>query len=121
MRINGMAKKYGDRVTYVRNNVELNALVVQSNPQPDGEHLTVLYLDPAFDSPIIGGQNLQRAIATAFVVPLKPGLANGWKDEVSPEQLAEENAQLKLFIEHLSSQKPEPPPDRQPEEVPKEQ
>jgi hypothetical protein len=72
-------KKYGDVVEYVKGGEALNALVAQSNLQPDGEHLTVLYLDPAFSSPLISGANLQRAIATAFVTPLKDGGLNGWK------------------------------------------
>lgn len=74
-----MAKKYGDVVSLVRNSVPLNAIVVQSNVQPDGEHLTVVYLDPTFDSPIIGGSALQRAVSTAFAVPFKDGQVNGWK------------------------------------------
>lgn len=74
-----MAKQYGQVVTLVRNGVPLNALVAQSNAQPDGEHLTVLFLDPMFDSPIIGGSALQRAVSTAFAVPFKDGQANGWE------------------------------------------
>lgn len=73
-------KKYGDTVTYVRGGVSLNALVAQSSEQADGEHLTVLYLDPAFNSPIMAGASLARAVSTAFASPLKEGQVNGWKE-----------------------------------------
>jgi regulator of replication initiation timing len=72
--------EYGNVVTLVRNGKELNALVAQSQPMTDGEHLTVIYLDPAFKSPILGGSALQQATATAFAVPFKEGTLNGWRE-----------------------------------------
>lgn len=112
-----MAKKFGDVVTLIRNGQPLNALVAQSQPQADGEHLTVLYLDPAFDSPIISGAALQRAVATFFAVPLKDGAVNGWKDvEVLSEQqilqmqanaadaLAKDDAEWEKKVEALEAQ-----------------
>lgn len=73
-------KEYGSTVVYVRNGEEINALVAQSSQQADGEHLTLVYLDPAFNSPLLGGSTLQRAMATAFVGPLQDGGVNGWKE-----------------------------------------
>jgi hypothetical protein len=59
----------------------LNALVVQSVVQPGGmESLTLVYLDPAASSPLLSGMNVQKAIATAFVVPLTEGKTYGWKE-----------------------------------------
>jgi len=86
-----MAKEYGSTVTLVRNGVELNALVAASSMQPDGEHLTLLYLDPAFSGQFLGGAGLQRAMATAFASPLKEGLVNGWK-ETEPDSQAFDSA-----------------------------
>jgi hypothetical protein len=73
-------KKYGDTVLFKRGADTLNALVLQSIVQADGEHITLIYLDPTFDSPILGGSAAGRAVATAFTVPFKDGAAQGWID-----------------------------------------
>lgn len=79
-----MAKKYGDVVQYQMGKVTVNALVIQSNPQPDGEHLVVLFLDPAVASNSMGGSLIDKAIAKAFPPPLSGDLAYGWKEVEFP-------------------------------------
>jgi hypothetical protein len=72
--------KYGDVVTYVRNGVALNALVLHSQQAVDGERLIVAYADPQFS-----GSGITRAIATAFdVKPFVEGANQGWKEIVAP-------------------------------------
>jgi hypothetical protein len=72
--------KFGDSVIFVRNGVEINALVVQSAQQADGEHLTLVYLDPIKNVGFLSGSQVQGSIATAFsVVPLVEGSKNGWQ------------------------------------------
>ena len=86
--------KYGDKALYQIGAPEktVNALVVQSNPQPDGEHLTLVYLDPAVGSASMSGMLVDKAIARAFATPLVEGKAYGWKD--LPDAYAELNAQV---------------------------
>ena len=79
-----MSKKFGEVVSFVRGPETVNALVVQSVDQPDGDHLTVVFLDPSKASPLLSGQNVDAAIQRAFVVPLTEGKAFGWKD-VGPD------------------------------------
>lgn len=81
--------KYGDVVLYQLGNDTVKALVVQSNPQIDGEHLTVVYLDPKAASSSMSGMMVDKAIARAFAPPLTEGKTYGWKDiavEVQPEK-----------------------------------
>jgi hypothetical protein len=80
-------KKFGDVVTYVKNGEPINALVAQSSQQPDGEHLTIVFLDPSLASLIMGGTAVDHATAKAFVVPLKEGSKNGWS-ESQPADIA---------------------------------
>ena len=102
--------KYGDLVIYVRNNVPVNALVIQSQQQADGEHLTVLYLDPALASPLLGGSQVDRATATAFVTPLVEGKTFGWKDieatadAAQVKTLTHERDGARLRIEQLEGE-----------------
>lgn len=93
-------KKYGDVVTYVRNSVELNALVLQSTieaeeagakpsmvaePKPGKECLLLAYLDPAAASNTI--HSVSTTAATAFSVkPMADGAVNGWK-ELAPDRI----------------------------------
>ena len=79
-----MSHKVGDVVTYQLGDIQVNALVVQSNPQPDGEHLVVAYLDPRLASNSMAGSLVDKAIAKAFAVPLSEGKTYGWKDLESP-------------------------------------
>jgi hypothetical protein len=73
-------KKYGDVVVMVLGDQIANALVVQSVPQADGEHLVVFYLDPAHEATAMGGQSVDAAIKKDFVTPLTEGKKFGWKD-----------------------------------------
>jgi hypothetical protein len=73
-------KKFGDVVQYQRGKEAVNALVVQSNPQKDGEHLVVVYLDPAVASNSMAGAEVDKAIAKAFTPPLMGASTYGWKD-----------------------------------------
>ena len=75
-----MQHKFGEVVTYQMGKVSVNALVVQSNPQPDGEHLTLVYVDPAVASSSMSGMLVDKAIARAFAPPLGNGRSYGWKD-----------------------------------------
>ena len=75
-----MQHKFGEVVTYQMGKVSVNALVVQSNPQPDGEHLTLVYLDPAVASSSMSGMLVDKAIARAFAPPLGNGRSYGWKE-----------------------------------------
>lgn len=75
-----MSHKFGDVVVYQRGADAVNALVVQSVPQPVGEILTLLYLKPEASSPLLSGSNVEKAIATAFVSPLTEGKTFGWKE-----------------------------------------
>lgn len=80
-----MPKKYNDIVTLVNGKTEVPALVVQSVPQQDGEHLTVVYLDPSKESPLLSGMNVDAAIQRAFVTPLADGKTFGWKELPIPD------------------------------------
>jgi hypothetical protein len=75
---------FGDVVLYQRGKDSVNALVVQSHTQADGEHMMVAYLDPAMASPLLSGTNVEKAIATAFVSPLTEGKTFGWKELPEP-------------------------------------
>jgi hypothetical protein len=75
---------FGDVVLYQRGKETVNALVVQTVSQPDGEHLTVVYLDPTMASPLLSGMNVEKAIATAFVTPLTGGKTYGWRELPTP-------------------------------------
>ena len=79
-----MSHKYNDVVLFVRGKDTVPALVVQSNPQPDGEHLTVVFLDPAAESNSMSGMAVDKAIQRAFVSPLADGRTYGWKDLPAP-------------------------------------
>lgn len=76
-----MAHRFNDIVTLVRAGVEVPALVVQSSAQTDGEHLTVVSLDPAKESPLLSGMNVDAAIRRDFVSPLTEGRTFGWKEK----------------------------------------
>ena len=80
-----MAKKFGDVVQYQMGKQTVNALVVQSNPQKDGEHLLVVYLDPSVASNSMAGSLVDKAIAKAFPAPLAGDLQYGWK-ELEPSE-----------------------------------
>jgi len=75
---------FGDVVLYQRGKDSVNALVVQSHTQADGEHMMVAYLDPAMASPLLSGTNVEKAIATAFVSPLTERKTFGWKELPEP-------------------------------------
>jgi hypothetical protein len=79
-----MSHRFNDIVTLVRGNVETPALVVQSVQQPNGEHLTVVSLDPAKASPLLSGSNVDAAIRRDFVTPLTGGKTFGWKERPVP-------------------------------------
>jgi len=89
-----MAKQFSDVVSYVRNGVELNALVVQSSSQSDGEHLTLVYLDPAFASGLMGSSAVDSAVAKAFALPLQAEGKNGWKEVTADAEVASLKEQL---------------------------
>lgn len=83
--------KHRDFVTYVRNGVEINALVAvsqtittpatQEKPAFTTEHLTLVYLDPASEAARMTGDQLRASIKTVFdVAPLVEGAVNGWKE-----------------------------------------
>jgi hypothetical protein len=72
--------KYNDVVAYQMGDVTVPAFVVQSNPQPDGEHLVVVYLDPNIASSSMAGALADKAIAKAFPSPLTEGKTYGWKE-----------------------------------------
>lgn len=85
-------KQHRDFVTYVRNGVEINALVAfshdiytpatQEYPAHTTEHLTVVYLDPAMASVgIQTGEQLRGSIKIEFSVPpIAENKVNGWKE-----------------------------------------
>jgi len=89
-----MSKQHRDFVTYVRNGVEINALVAfshdvytpatQTEEAKTVEHLTLVYLDPASaTNSIQTGEQLRGSIKTEFSVPpLIDGLVNGWKEAI---------------------------------------
>ena len=79
-----MAKKYGSVVLLALGDALVNALVVQSVPQADGEHLVVFYLDPAHEATAMSGQSVDAAIKKDFVTPLTEGKKFGWKDLPAP-------------------------------------
>src|SRR6185437_4684376 len=80
--------KYGEVVTYIRNGVSLNALVLHSQQAVDGEHLILAYADPQFS-----GNGISRAIATAFdVKPFVQGANQGW---TIPDAAAPDDSDLK--------------------------
>ena len=94
---------FGDVVTYVRNGVEVKALVFSSTMQQvtvpavandfqkrNGltapgtteleEHLSLLYLDPVFAKALLSGTEMDRSVARAIgAMPLKEGRTTGWK------------------------------------------
>jgi hypothetical protein len=73
-------KQYGSVVLLALGDAPVNALVVQSVPQADGEHLVCFYLDPAHEATAMGGQSVDAAIKKDFVTPLTDGKKFGWKD-----------------------------------------
>ena len=77
--------KYGSVVLMVRGDAVVNALVVQAVQQADGEHLTVVSLDPDKASPLLSGMNVDAAIRRDFVTPLTEGKTFGWKELPEPE------------------------------------
>lgn len=91
-----MSKSHRDFVVFVKNGVEINALVAmtqdvttpatQEVPAFTTEHLTLVYLDPASARPRQTGDQLRASIQTVFdVPPLTEGRTTGWKDVVSVE------------------------------------
>lgn len=116
---------FGDAVIYVKDGTEINALVAQSQPAADGEHLTLIFLDPALSSPIMGGSQVAKAISTVFATPLKPGTSYGWKDAAKPvavptaadigavaaEQKAKEEAALDPSTASEAGAEPNPSPE----------
>ncbi|MGA8727382.1 MAG: hypothetical protein WB608_01420 [Terracidiphilus sp.] len=94
-------KKFGDVVCLGRNNVELNALVVQSHGAGDNEQLTVVFLDPSVASGSMGGMMVDKAISRAFATPLKEGLAYGWKELPEPEPAEAPRSQSDEFVDNL--------------------
>lgn len=103
--------QYGDVVTMVRPDQKgglqkTNALVVQSQKVADGEHLTVVYLDPNQASASMAGAAVDKAITKAFVTPLTEGKQYGWEEpEAGPdlasarEVLAEMDKQVATLTE----------------------
>lgn len=83
-----MAHEFGDVVIYVKAGVETNALVVQSQQQPDGEHLQVVYLNPDLASSQLGLSQVEKAIVYVFATPLTEGKTYGWKDSDLAADLA---------------------------------
>lgn len=82
--------KHRDLVIYVRNGVEINALVAttqdvftpatQEREAFTTEHLTLVYLDPSSEAARLTGDQLRASIKTAFdVPPMVEGAVNGWK------------------------------------------
>lgn len=112
-----MQKQYGDKVIYVRNGVEINALVLVSTVQQvskpgvpndfqrenglhvpatlvQEEHLSLSYLDPLFAKGALSSTDMDRAVARAIGIgPLQEGGTNGWKVtdriEGSPREVVE--------------------------------
>lgn len=79
---------FGDAVKYQIGDKTVNALVVQSQPQADGENLTLVYLDPAAARPFMTGLQAQQAIKTAFAAPLADGRTYGWSELASIDDAA---------------------------------
>jgi hypothetical protein len=88
-----MSKSHRDFVVYVKNGVEINALVAishevttpatQTMPAFVTEHLTLVYLDPGAASQRPSGDQLRNSIKIDFdVAPLVSGKTFGWKDVV---------------------------------------
>lgn len=86
-----MAKSHRDFVVYVKNGVEINALVAishevtkvatQTETATTVEHLTLVSLDPGAASQRPSGDQLRNSIKLDFdVPPLTEGKAYGWKD-----------------------------------------
>lgn len=97
-------KSHRDFAVYVRNGVEINALVAVShpvtypatetveegvlvqNPAVTVEHLTLVYLDPKAEAQRPTGDQLRNSIKIEFdVPPLTEGKVYGWKDVVSSD------------------------------------
>ena len=74
-------KTFNDVVTYVRNGVELPAIVVESREVAGEDRLQLVYLDPENGKQLL---NTHGTISRAYAVPpLKDGAKNGWKDHDS--------------------------------------
>lgn len=72
-------KNFGDKVVYVRNGETINAIVVQSTQEADGEHLVLIYADPAMRAVLI--QQMNKVVATAFgVSAFRDGQNCGWRE-----------------------------------------
>lgn len=91
-----MSKSHRDFVVFVKNGVEINALVAisqdvttpatQEQPAVTIEHLTLVYLDPTAASQRPTGDQLRSSIKLEFdVAPLVEGKITGWKDVVSSD------------------------------------
>ena len=72
----------------------MNALVVQSNPQPDGEHLEAVFWIRQSASSSMSGMLVDKAIARAFHALVKEGVAYGWKDLPDAEAMAPDTVHL---------------------------
>ena len=78
-------KTFNDVVTYVRNGVELPAIVVESREVAGEDRLQLVYLDPENGKQLL---NTHGTISRAYAVPpLKDGAKNGWKDHDSAVHL----------------------------------
>lgn len=93
--------KFGDSVTYQMGDVQVNALVVQSNPQPDGEHLVVVYLDPRLASNSMAGSLVDKSVAKAFASPLSEGKTYGWKELAVAEPASAPESPSDVFLDNL--------------------
>lgn len=117
-------KALNEVVTYVRNSVEVPALVLGTAVQPTGtfhevqegdvitkkadteEHLTLVYLDPALLSPVMSSTQAAKATATAIGIgPLKPGGTNGWKESSATFKVAGANARIKELDKEVADLK----------------
>jgi hypothetical protein len=90
--------KYGEVVKYIRNGISLNALVLHSQQTESGERLILAYPDPTFESAVLSGTNTQKAVATAFDVPLHTeGSNSGWERiGVDPDEVAADELRAKV-------------------------
>jgi hypothetical protein len=81
---------FGSVVTYVRNGVEMNALVLNSRVMGEEEHLSVAYPNMEVKGQMLTSAMVAKAMQTAFdVKPLADGGINGWKPAPSYEDAAE--------------------------------
>lgn len=76
-----MAHRVNDLVIYLKGGKERPAIVLKSQPHPDGEFLTLLYADDSAETLINSGRAKDCGDVDIAVRPFSEGSTNSWKED----------------------------------------